>query len=53
VTHLGCLSSLTLKANLGEVTSLEELMTELMKKHLIGNSIVQALWDIFGEHANV
>lgn len=43
------LIGLTTNANLGELTSLEELITELTKKKYITPSVVQALWDIFGK----
>lgn len=39
---------LTEKANLGELTSLEELMSELNKKAYINPEVVNVLWDIFG-----
>lgn len=41
--------SLTVKATLGELTSLEELLTEMMKKQYIDQSVIQILWEIFGK----
>lgn len=41
-------SSLTIKASLGELTSLEELLAEMTKKQLIESSVIQVLWEIFG-----
>lgn len=43
-------SSLTFKANLGELTALEELITELTKNKHITPGVIQALWDIFGTY---
>lgn len=42
------LYSLTFKANLGELTALEELITELTKNKHITSGVIQALWEIFG-----
>lgn len=41
------LMSLITKANLGELTSLEELLCELMKMDLIPSSVTQLLWQQF------
>ncbi len=40
--------SLTFKANLGELTALEELIVELTKNKHITPGVIQVLWDIFG-----
>jgi hypothetical protein len=39
---------LTKNATLGEITSLEELVSLLMQKNAIPAATMQALWDIFG-----
>ncbi|XP_012566984.1 condensin complex subunit 1 isoform X1 [Hydra vulgaris] len=41
------LISLITKANLGELTSLEKLLCELMKLELIPQSVIHLLWQIF------
>ncbi|XP_066912331.1 condensin complex subunit 1-like [Clytia hemisphaerica] len=41
------LTSLITSANLGELTSLEELLCELMKQDLIPQNVVQLLWQRF------
>ncbi|KYR02972.1 condensin-2 complex subunit D3 [Tieghemostelium lacteum] len=43
------LIDLTKNANLGEITSLEELVNEFQKKSLVHPKVVQALWDLFSQ----
>jgi condensin complex subunit 1 len=45
------LIGLTMGANLGELTSLEEIVTDLMAQGLIKDSTVGALWNIFGSQS--
>ncbi len=40
---------LTVKATLGELTSLEELTTQMAKQGLISTHVIQSMWDIFGK----
>jgi len=44
---VGALMSLINEANLGELTSLEELLCELMKTKLIPQEVIQLLWQKF------
>src|SRR5690242_19544489 len=43
-------SSLTEDASLAEITSLEELVTQMMAKKLINDDVIHLLWDIFGKN---